>query len=66
MQNIIKFMAMFIVIAATVVSSLFILEVITLDIAKDTIFKSVFVILIFTISALIIMTILDKPKKFKR
>lgn len=65
MQNTIKAMSMLIVIAAAIVSSLVILEVITIDLAKDTIFKSVFVILILTISSLIITSILDKPKKIR-
>jgi hypothetical protein len=65
MQNSIKAMSMLIVIAAAIVSSLVILEVITIDLAKDTIFKSVFVILILTISSLIITSILDKPKKIR-
>jgi hypothetical protein len=56
---------MFIVIAVAIVSALFILELITLDIAKDVVFKSIFVILIMAISALIITALMEKPKKVR-
>lgn len=58
-------MSMFIVIAVAIVSALFILELITLDIAKDVVFKSIFVILIMAISALIITALMEKPKKVR-
>ncbi len=65
MNNITRLMSMFIVIAVAIVSALFILELITLDIAKDVVFKSIFVILIMAISALIITALMEKPKKVR-
>ena len=63
MQKILKFSSMFIVLAVAVVASMFVLDIITMDVAKDAVFKTVFIILILAISSLLITTIGGSSKK---
>ena len=65
MQGIFKIGSMFIVVAAAVLASMFVLDVISLDVAKDVIFKIILIILIFSISSLLITVISGDKIKSK-